>query len=147
MSKLTEKKFNEYKEINKSGGVNGFKIDLHKILYQFTHGDEYPQFKQVLFNDDNIQLILKVSYFKFYGGSAEYTIEINEFKKSKDSIYMSGGSLCYNKTLFKAEEEKSRFSFKYLLELCNKYNIDELKKDSLKNYNDYKLKNNLKVVI
>ena len=93
MAKLTEKKFNEYKAIN----IDGFRVDLHKIMHQFACGDEYPQLSQIVYNDDNKQIIITASYFKFYGGTGEYRVAANEFRKSKESMFMMGGTGKFNK--------------------------------------------------
>jgi hypothetical protein len=151
MAKITEKKFNEYKEINKNGGVNGFKINLYSILYQFAHGDEYPKFSNLILDDDKIQIVASVTFFKYYRGNGEYVIKVNEYKKSKDkdNKFMITGTGYFEKEYLKIETLKGEnFSFKTLKDLCNKFDIEELKTQALKDYDAYKNnKNNLKVVI
>jgi hypothetical protein len=47
MAKLTKKKFDEYKNTE----VNGFKVNLSKLVYNFAHGDEYPQMIKIIKDD------------------------------------------------------------------------------------------------
>jgi len=136
MSKMTEKKFNEYKIINE----NGFKIDLNKLMYQFSHGDEYPQMRQIISSSDTNKIVLTVSFFKFYDGSGEYTIRAEEYKINKETSFMVGGTDYFNKTYY---EEKTingvRFSLKKIKELCNKFNMQDLKVNILNDYETYKI--------
>jgi len=136
MSKLTQVKFNEYKAVNE----NGFKVDLGKIMHQFAHGDEYPQLRQMIYNDDNTQIIITVSFFKYYNSNASYTIIAEQFAKSKDgNIFMIGGTGYYNKELFKEEiKAPARFNFKHLKELCNTIDIEDIKAEILTEYEKYK---------
>ena len=125
---VTREKIREYLKNNE----NGFKVNLQKLIYPFAHGDEYPQFQKVIFDSEEKQVILKVRYFKFYGGSAEYTIEANEFQKNHNSNMMIGGSGYFNKTIYKEEQQKGRFNFNHLKELCNTVNestIAEVQKE------------------
>jgi 23S rRNA pseudoU1915 N3-methylase RlmH len=115
--KVTREKLKEYAKINE----NGFKVDLYSMANHISHGDEYPKMQKVIVNNDEKQVLINVTYFKFYGGSGEYKIEVNEYEKRKDSNFMIGGSGKYNKKIFK--EENNRFNFSYLKSLCHK--IDE----------------------
>ena len=137
MAKLTEKKFNEYKQIN----INGFKVDLHKLMYQFAHGDEYPQMRLTILNTETEQIIITVSFFKFYGGTGEYTIKANQFKKSSDpnNRYMIGGTGKFEKVYHLEETDaKTKFSFKHIQELCSKFDIEEFTRTILNDYEIYK---------
>jgi hypothetical protein len=135
MSKMTEKKFNEYKIINE----NGFKIDLNKLMYQFAHGDEYPQMRQIISNDNITKIVLTVSFFKFYDGSGEYTIKAEEYKINKETSFMVGGTGYFNKTYFEEKTIKgTRFNLNKIKELCNKFNMLDLKANILNDYAMYK---------
>jgi len=136
MAKLSVKKLKEYKETKE----NGFIIDLYKVLHPFSFGDEYPQFTKTVYTneteDKSIKIYLTVSFFKYYDKRTEYRIKASEFVFDKDSDWGMGGTGKFAKTYHK--EDGGRFSFKYLKEMCNKFDMADIEKQILKDYEDYK---------
>jgi len=136
MAKLTQKKFLEYKEAKE----NGFIINLYKVLHRFSFGDEYPQFQKTVYTNEGEEktsrIYLTVSFFKYYDRQTEYRIQASEFVFNKDAVYGMGGTGKFEKTYH--TEVGGRFSFKYLKEMCNKFDMADIEKQILKDYEDYK---------
>ena len=138
MAKLTKKKFLDYKNAKE----NGFIVNLHKLIYQFAYGDEYPKFQQSIYTEENedetIKIYIEISFFKFNSGRSEYRIKAQEWSFNKELKYGVSGTGYFEKTYHK--EDGGRFSFKHLKELCHMYKADEIKETVLKDYEDYKIK-------
>ncbi len=137
MAKLTNKKYQEYKAIN----INGFKVNLGRLLYQFAHGDQYPELRQSVLKENNIELILSIDYFKFYDGHGEYRIKASENKI--EGNFLISGTGYFEKAYHQEQTVKGqKFNFNHLKELANKFNIDELKQTALKDYETFKSNKN-----
>jgi hypothetical protein len=133
MAKISKKKFDEYKAVNE----NGFKVNLGSILHQFAFGDEYPKLYIIVKETDTLLLTIDITFFKYHGGESEHKIEGIEREKSTNMLI--GGTGYFKKNYFVERNKKGqRFSFKYLKELCYQFNIEELKREVLHDYEEKK---------
>lgn len=98
-------------KIRKTAAPNGYAFDIGNYLYNPSYDYDYPSFIKTVAEDEKTETVRRVSYFKHYDGSGEYTLEVYTRPKS------SGWAVC--KTLEeKVLEQSNRFNLKKLLTFC-----------------------------
>jgi len=129
MSKLTREKIKKYSEIN----INGFKVDIGSLIYNYAHGDEYPKLEKTLLHKNNIFVKICIRFFKYYDKSSKYFIDVREYEK-KDNFLISG--IGKFKEIYYEEKNNKKFNFNYLKKLCNNVN-KEFEENVLKDYEEF----------
>ena len=94
---------------------NGYKFDVGNYLGNPGYGYEYPVFKKVVSETDDVKTYRAVRYFKYFDGSGEYEEEFYDVKKA--DLESSSWAICHN-VRTNPLEEASRFSLNKLLSFC-----------------------------
>lgn len=106
------------KKYAKIEAPNGFKFDVSRYLYGFSHGDEYPAFKKEIKQDDDFIYYKLVYFFKYYDGSAAVYVETYSRKKNGGEWQVINNNPEYSEKIVEQLPKGTRYSPKLLFKYC-----------------------------
>lgn len=99
--------------------VGDWKIDIANFVYNPSHSYEYPSLVKALREDEDRKYFVRISYFKHYDGSGEYSVET--YSRRKEGGADPQGWQIVTDSKDKVLEAADRFSMSRLKALAIEY--------------------------
>ena len=106
------------KKYAKIEAPNGFKFDVSRYLYGFSHGDEYPAFKKEIKQDEQFTYYKRVYFFKRWDKTAVIYVETFSVDKNGGNVQILNRNPEYSDEIVEQLPKGTRYSPKLLFKYC-----------------------------
>lgn len=98
---------------------NGYKFEKNRFLYGFSHDDEYPSFIKIVEQDDEKIIYKRVSFFRFFNGSAAVFVTVYPWLKNGGRCQIINTNPDYSEKVVERFPAGTRYSEKLLFKYCD----------------------------